>query len=684
MGTVLGVPEPSPIVPPERRSMVSEKKEFDIEEELKKLPHHPGVYLMHSKNEEILYVGKAIDLHNRVRQYFRSGHGHNNSPKITRMVEQIAWFEFILTGSEMEALVLECNLIKEHRPKYNTMMTDDKGYPYIRVTVEEEYPRVLYSHHMRRDKSKYFGPYTDAKAVHDIIELTNKLFKLRTCNRDLPKQIGKERPCLYYQIGQCIGPCKEDVTRDAYLEQLRQAMAFLKGDVKDLLSELKSKMKQLAAEMEFEKAAEVRDLIDSINVIRDKQRMQDVSADNRDIVAIARGEKDSVITVFFVRDGQLLGRETHHMSAGTEDTDTEAEILGEFVKQYYSNCPYIPKEILTREPVPEAEMLSEYLSEKKGQKVLLLQPKRGDKAGLLKLAEENAALILSQDMERIKRKELRTTGAVQEIADLLGIPSAARMEAFDISNISGYHSVASMVVFENGEPRRNAYRKFKLKTVEGPDDYASMKEVLSRRYTNEALGPLPDVLMMDGGKGQVHVAEMVMDSLGLDIPVCGMVKDDRHRTRGLYYKDRELTFRKGSEAMHMITALQDETHRFAITYHKLLRSKEQTHSILDDIPGIGPKRRRALLLKFETIEALKAATMEDLIVLPEMNRRSAETVYSFFHPKELEPGEHQSDVLQPEEHPSEDHQSDDFHSDTTEHSEEAPAACHTPGIPTTK
>ena len=605
-------------------------KEFNIEEELKKLPNLPGVYLMHSDSEEILYVGKATSLHNRVRQYFRKGHGHGGSPKITKMVSQIAYFEYIVTGSEMEALVLECNLIKEYRPRYNTLMTDDKGYPYIRVTVDEEYPRVLYSHQMRRDKSKYFGPYTDAGAVHDIIQLVTKLFRLRTCNRSLPKEIDRERPCLYYQIGQCAGPCSSALAgKEEYNEQIRQAIRFLKGDTKDLVSDLKQKMKAFASEMEFEKAAEIRDLIESISHIMDKQRMNDTNADNRDVVAFARGEKDTVVTVFFVRDGQLLGRENHHMSAEPEEPDDA--VLTEFIKQYYSSTPYIPKEILTRIPLLDPEILLSYITEKKGSKVTFLQPQRGDKAGLLKLAEDNAKLVLEQDMERIRKKEKRTTGAVQEIADILQIPSAARMEAFDISNISGYHSVASMVVFENGEPRRNAYRKFRLRTVEGPDDYASMKEVLSRRYTNEKLGPLPDVLMMDGGKGQVHIAEMVLDSLGLEIPVCGMVKDDHHRTRGLYYKDQEVEFPKGSEAMHMITALQDETHRFAITYHQLLRSKGQVHSILDDIEGVGEKRRRALLLHFKTIEAVQAATVDELSSLPEMNRRSAEAVYAFFH-----------------------------------------------------
>ncbi len=607
-------------------------KEFDIEEELKKLPNLPGVYLMHSDSEEILYVGKATSLHNRVRQYFRKGHGHGGSLKIAKMVSQISYFEYIVTGSEMEALVLECNLIKEYRPRYNTLMTDDKGYPYIRVTVDEAYPRILYSHHMRRDKSKYFGPYTDGKAVHDIILLVQRLFRLRTCNRNLPRDIGKERPCLYYQIGQCSGPCSEGlVSREEYNEQIRQAMAFLKGDTHELLSRLKQQMKEHAAAMEFEKAAEVRDLIESINHIMDKQRMNDTNAENRDIIAYARGEKDTVITVFFVRDGQLIGRENHHMSADAAEPDDE--VLGEFIKQYYNSTPYIPKEILTRITVPDTEILLSWLSEKKGQKVSLLQPQRGDKAGLLSLAEDNARLVLEQDMERIKKKEKRTIGAVREIADLLQIRNASRMEAFDISNISGYHSVASMVVFENGEPRRNAYRKFRLRTVEGPDDYASMKEVLTRRYTNEKLGPLPDVLMMDGGKGQVHIAEMVLDSLGLEIPVCGMVKDDHHRTRGLYYKDQEVEFPKGSEAMHMITALQDETHRFAITYHQLLRSKGQVHSILDDIPGIGEKRRRALLLHFKTMEALQAATVEDIAALPELDKRSAQSVYDFFHPQ---------------------------------------------------
>ena len=607
-------------------------KEFDIEEELKKLPNLPGVYLMHSDSEEILYVGKATSLHNRVRQYFRKGHGHGGSLKIAKMVSQIAYFEYIVTGSEMEALVLECNLIKEYRPRYNTLMTDDKGYPYIRVTVDEAYPRILYSHHMRRDKSKYFGPYTDGKAVHDIILLVQRLFRLRTCNRNLPRDIGKERPCLYYQIGQCSGPCSEGlVSREEYNEQIRQAMAFLKGDTHELLSRLKQQMKEHAAAMEFEKAAEVRDLIESINHIMDKQRMNDTNAENRDIIAYARGEKDTVITVFFVRDGQLIGRENHHMSADAAEPDDE--VLGEFIKQYYNSTPYIPKEILTRITVPDTEILLSWLSEKKGQKVSLLQPQRGDKAGLLSLAEDNARLVLEQDMERIKKKEKRTIGAVREIADLLQIRNASRMEAFDISNISGYHSVASMVVFENGEPRRNAYRKFRLRTVEGPDDYASMKEVLTRRYTNEKLGPLPDVLMMDGGKGQVHIAEMVLDSLGLEIPVCGMVKDDHHRTRGLYYKDQEVEFPKGSEAMHMITALQDETHRFAITYHQLLRSKGQVHSILDDIPGVGEKRRRALLLHFKTMEALQAATVEDIAALPELDKRSAQSVYDFFHPQ---------------------------------------------------
>lgn len=602
---------------------------FDVEEELRKLPKAPGVYLMHSKNDDILYVGKAVNLHSRVRQYFQTGHGHNNSQKIARMVSQIAYFEYIVTTSEMEALVLECNLIKEYRPKYNTMMRDDKGYPYIRVTVEDAYPRFLYSHSMKRDHSKYYGPYTNAKAVKDILDLINKLYHLRTCNKRLPQEIGKDRPCLYHQIGQCNAPCNNLISREDYNRNVQSAISFLNGNYKEILGELTRDMRRYAEEMEFEKAAETRDLIESIRHIEDKQQMSRSTGEDRDVIAYAANEKDIVVSIFFVRDGKLLGREHHHMNGNEQDSS--AEILSSFVKQYYSGIPALPKEIVIQEEPEEREILEDYLSSRRGNKVQILVPQKGDKKKLLSLAIDNAKLVLKQDMERVKRQEKRTIGAAQEIADILGIPSASRMEAFDISHISGVLTVASMVLFEQGKPKKNAYRKFRLKTISGPDDYASMKEVLSRRFTDEKMNILPDVLMMDGGKGQVNIAQMVLDSLGLDIPVCGMVKDDNHRTRALYYKNREVKFPKGSEAMLMVTALQDEAHRFAIEYHRQLRSQNQVHSVLDEIPGVGAARRKALLKHFKGVEQIRNATLEEIQTVEGIPASVANEIYRFFH-----------------------------------------------------
>ena len=611
------------------RSQVVKDKLFDIEEELKKLPATPGVYIMHDSHDGILYVGKAINLHNRVRQDFRSGYGHNNSPKIKKMVSQIAYFEYIITSSEMEALVLECNLIKEYRPKYNTMMTDDKGYPYIKVTIDEEYPRLFYSHTMKRDKAKYFGPYTNGKAIKDIIELLNKIYKLRTCNRRLPKEIGKDRPCLYYQIGQCTAPCNGYISREAYGENVKKAMDFLNGEYSRTISELTGDMKDYAAKMEFEKAAEVRNLIESIRHIADKQKMNNVNGEDRDIIALASNNKDTVVSVFFIRDGKLLGREHHHMNVDNEEEP--AHVLNAFIGQFYSGTPFIPKEIVVPAALEDQEVIESYLSSKRGSGVKIFIPQKGDKLKLLKLAEDNARLVLEQDMERIKRQEKRTAGAAREIASILGIPKADRMEAYDISNISGTLSVASMVVFEQGMPKKNSYRKFRLRTVDGPDDYASMKEVLSRRFTDEKLDILPDVIMMDGGKGQVNVALMVLDSLGLDIPVCGMVKDDNHRTRALYYNNREVEFPKGSQSMLMVTALQDEAHRFAIEYHKQLRSKKQVKSVLDEIPGVGPVRRKALLKYFKDVDNIRAASVEELKKVSEIPESTARYIYDFFH-----------------------------------------------------
>ncbi len=608
---------------------MNQEKIFNIEEELKKLPNSPGVYIMHDEHDGILYVGKAINLHNRVRQYFQTGHGHNNSRKIAKMVEQIAYFEYIVTASEMEALVLECNLIKEHRPKYNTLMTDDKGYPYIKITVEEDYPRLIYSHSMKRDKSKYFGPFTNGKAVRDMIDLLNKLYQLRTCSKRLPKEMGKDRPCLYYQIGQCKAPCNGYISKEDYRANVDKAISFLNGNHKEVLSALTLEMKKLAEEMEFEKAAEKRDLIESVKHIVEKQQISKTSSEDRDVIAYATNEDDIVVTVFFVREGKLLGRDHFHMNG--EGQEVSGEIITAFVKQYYSGIPYLPKEILVEEELEDKRIIEDYLSERRGSQVRINVPLKGDKKKLLDLAKDNAKLILDQDIERIKRQEKRTVGATREIAKLLGIESARRMEAFDISNISGCLGVASMVVFEDGRPNKKAYRKFRLNTVMGMDDYASMKEVLSRRFTDERMDVLPDVIMMDGGKGQVNVAIKVLDSLGLDIPVCGMVKDDNHRTRGLYYNNVEVEFPKGSEAILMITALQDEAHRFAIEYHRQLRSKNQVHSVLDEIPGVGPARRKALIKHFKELENIKNATLEELEGVEGIPASTARYIYDFFH-----------------------------------------------------
>lgn len=601
---------------------------FDFDEELKKLPHVPGVYLMHDRGDHIIYVGKAIDLYNRVHQYFQTG--YKKSPKIEKMVSHIAWFEYIICGSEIEALVLECNLIKEHRPRYNTMLTDDKGYPYIRITVEEDFPRVLYSHQMKRDHSRYFGPYTNSRAVKDIIELLKKLYHIRSCNRSLPRDIGLERPCLYHQIHQCDAPCQGYISKESYAENIEAAISFLNGNHKHVVKELEERMKELAAGMEFEQAAELRDLIKSIRHIDTTQRVGDTSSDDRDVIAMASDlGNECVISIFFIRDGKMLGREHYHMSG--VNAEAYSTVMEAFLKQYYASTPYLPKEILIEQPIDDFKVIEDYLSERRGSRVRIVVPQKGDKQKLLKLAKDNAFLVMKQDADKLKREKERTEGAANELAELIGAPSARRLEAFDISHISGYHPVASMVVFENGRAKKNDYRKFKLKTIDGPDDYASMREVLTRRFTDERFNVYPDILMMDGGRGQVNIALEVLGELGLDIPVCGMVKDDHHRTRGLYYNNTEINFPPGTQAFDMITRLQDEAHRFAIEYHRSLRSKSQIHSVLDDIDGIGPARRKSLLAYFKDIDRIKSADAEELSAAPGMTKAAAQAVYDFFH-----------------------------------------------------
>ena len=620
---------------------------FDLQDELKKLPDLPGVYIMHDKTDAIIYIGKAVSLRKRVRQYFQPS--HNEGIKKKQMVEHIARFEYIITDSELEALVLECNLIKEHTPKYNTMLRDDKSYPYIRVTLGENFPRVLFARQMKKDKSRYFGPYTSAGAVKDTIDLINKIYKLRTCNRILPRDIGLERACLNYHIHQCEAPCQGLISKEEYAKKIQGVLEFLNGNYGPVIRELEAKMNQASMDMEFEKAIEYRELLSSVKQIAQKQKMTHTDGEDKDIIALAADDVDAVVQVFFIRSGKLIGRDHFHVRVGTDET--RGDILSTFIKQFYSGTPFIPREILLQEEAHDQEIIAEWLSKKRGTKVSLHTPQKGMKNKLVDLAARNAQMILDQDREKIKREEGRTIGAVKEIEGLLGMKGLNRMEAFDISNINGFETVGSMVVYEKGKPKRSDYRKFKLRTITGPDDYASMHEVLSRRFLHgmeekkelesqnlpEEVGSFtrfPDIILMDGGRGQVNICLQVLEELGLNIPVCGMVKDDNHRTRGLYFNNVEIPIDRHGEGFKLITRIQDEAHRFAIEYHRSLRSKSQVKSVLDDIPGIGPTRRKALMKKFQSLENIRNASVEELLVAEGMNVRSAEAVYTFFHQKE--------------------------------------------------
>ena len=618
---------------------------FNVEEELKKLPRKPGVYIMRDDKDVILYVGKAINLHNRVRSYFRENIGRG--PAIDQMVSLIARFEYIVTDSELEALVLENNLIKENSPKYNTLLKDDKTYPYIKVTVGEDYPRILFSRTMKKDKSRYFGPYTSAAAVKDTIELLNKLYQLRTCNRVLPRDTGLERPCLNYHIKQCLAPCQGYVSKEEYRQQVAGALEFLNGNYSPILKDLEEKMKKAAEAMEFEDAARYRDLLSSVRQVSQKQKITEGVGEDKDILALYQDETEAVVQVFFVRDGKLIGREHYYMTHVPENN--KPAILQDFVKQFYAGTPFIPRELMLQYEIEDAELIEKWLSERKGSRVYLKVPKIGSKEKLVELAAQNAKLVLSQDREKLKREEGRTIGAVKEISDLLQLPltGTARMEAYDISNINGFENVGSMVVYEKGKPKRSDYRKFKIKSVSGPDDYACMREVLTRRFRHGmeeskeleeqemdqeygSFTKFPDLILMDGGRGQVNIALSVLEELGIDIPVCGMVKDDNHRTRGLYYHNIELPIDTHSEGFKLITRIQDEAHRFAIEYHRSLRSKTQVRSVLDDIPGVGPARRKALMRHFKSLEEIRQATVEDLMEIPEMNERTAQEIVAFF------------------------------------------------------
>ncbi len=615
---------------------------FDIAEELKKVPNSPGVYIMHDKSDAIIYIGKAKSLTKRVHQYFQPSHDEGIKKK--QMVEHIDHFEYIVTDSELEALVLENNLIKEHRPKYNTMLRDDKTYPYIKVTLGEHFPRVIFSRKVYKDKARYFGPFTSAGDVRETIELTNKLFHLRTCNKVFPRDMRKDRPCLNYHIKQCPGVCQNYISEDDYMKSVKAAMEFLEGKADPVINSLTEKMTEASKKLEFEKAAGYRDEIAAVKMCVQKQKITDTAGEDRDILAIATDKEDACAVVFFIRDGRMIGRD--HFFLNLREDDEKSDLISTFIQQFYSGTPFVPKELFVQEELPDHEMLEDFLSEKKGAAVHIVAPKRGQKEKLVELAWKNASMILTKDRERIKREEGRTIGAMKELSEILGLPGIRRMEAYDISNTMGYQSVGSMVVFDHGKPLRNDYRKFRIKTVEGPNDYASMREVLMRRFTHgleekeagesEETGSFtrfPDVIMMDGGRGQVNIALDVLKELGLDIPVCGMVKDDHHHTRGLFFNNKELPIDKSSESFKLITRLQDEAHRFAIEYHRSLRGKNQVKSFLDDIPGIGPTRRRALMKKYVSAEAIRSASVEDLAETDTMNEKAAQEVWDYLHKK---------------------------------------------------
>ena len=617
---------------------------FDIKEELKKLPAKPGVYLMHDKSDAIIYVGKAISLKNRVRQYFQAG--RRVSPKIERMISQIDHFEYIITDSEVEALVLENNLIKEHEPKYNTMLKDDKTYPYIKATVYEDFPRLIYSRQPKKDKCKYFGPFTNVTAARDTLEFAHKIYRIRTCRRVLPRDIGKERPCLNYHIGKCNAPCQGYISKEEYNKNFNKALKLIEGDYKQVIEYLEEKMYEASEKMEYEQAAVCRDLIESVKKMSVKQKINDFGGMDRDVVALARTNEEAVVQVFFIREGKLIGRDHFHLKGSYGEK--ENDMLQAFIKQFYAGTPFIPREVMVEYEVTESELIEKWLSEKRGGKVSIIVPKKGQKERLVELAHKNAAMVLTKDMEKIKREEERTTGAMKQISGWLGLEDVSRVESYDISNISGFLSVGSMVVFDDGKPKKSEYRKFRIKTVEGPNDYASMYEVLKRRFShglmeieqlneknlsNEfgSFTKFPDLIMMDGGVGQVHIAMQVLSELDIDIPVCGMVKDDNHRTRGLFFDEHEIPIDTNSEGFRLMTRIQDEVHRFAIEYHRSLRSKEQVKSILDDIPGIGEKRRKALMKHFASIEAIKNAAIDELARAESMNEKAAASVYIFFH-----------------------------------------------------
>lgn len=613
---------------------------FDIPAELKKLPESPGVYIMRDKTDDIIYVGKAKILKNRVRQYFQNSANH--SLKVKQMVSNIDHFEYIVTGSEVEALILENNLIKKHNPKYNILLKDDKTYPYIKVTTNEMFPRVFVTRKLLKDKNKYFGPFTNSSAVKENIALIDKIWQVRRCSKVFPRDIGKSRPCLNYHIGQCKAVCTGKVSEEEYNKMIGEILDFLSGKTENVVKSLTSKMLKYSAEMKFEKAAEVRDTIESIKILNQKQIIENLHIDDRDVIGFARGIRECIMQIFFIRGGKITGRE-HFMLEECEGVE-DKELMTQFVQQFYSGTPFIPKEVILQCEIDDFDLISQWLSEQKGQRVNVLVPQKGERKSLVLMAQNNAKIVLDKFGAEIRREHKRTKGALEEIQKALNIDfELNRIESYDISNTQGFESVASMVVFENGLPKRSDYRKFKIKTIIGPDDYGSMEEVITRRFTryiNETSGDenvkkagfdkKPDMIFLDGGKGQISAVQKALTNLNLYVPVCGMVKDDRHRTRALMYNGEEIELPYTSEGFKLLTRMQDEVHRFAIEYHRKLREKKQVHSILDDISGIGSVRRKALMKHFGDINAIRRAEVEELQQVDGMNIKSAEAVYNFF------------------------------------------------------
>lgn len=605
--------------------------EFNISEELKKLPKSPGVYLMHDKTGDIIYVGKAKNLFNRVHQYFQEG--HKRTQKINQMISHIAYFEYIVVDTELESLILEANLIKENMPRYNTLLKDDKNYPYIKLTTNETYPRIILSRRRYNDKAVYFGPFRSANDVKELINLVRKTYKLRSCQMTINENKNQKRECLYFHIDACLAPCVNKNIKEEYSNNVKEAVDFLNGKYENALDLYNKKMIEYSQNEEFEKAAQCRDIIFSINSLKDKQKINQ-NFDDRDIIGLYKENDYAAIQLFVVRDGKIVDRISKILAVDIEDETSK--IMEDFIKQYYNDSPFIPSEILLSENIQEDEkiLLEKWLSRNNtnSKKTKLTTPKIGNKEKLIMLANNNAKISLKLYLDRNKNKNESINKALDELKTLLSIDSLHRIESYDISNISGTNSVASMVCFIDGLESKKDYRKYKIKTVEGANDYASMEEVLSRRLSkiditdneNETI----NLLLIDGGKGQVNVALSVVKKLGLKIPVCGMVKDDNHRTRGLWYNDKEIAL--GKESFKLVTNIQDETHRFAITYHKLLRSKEQIHSVLDDIKGLGPKKRIELIKYFKTIEAIKSASIEELLTCPKVDKSTAKAIYSYF------------------------------------------------------